>query len=257
LTTIATFMEKKQKVESKMITALIYPIILICACVAAVLILTIVVLPKIIEQIQLAGQELPWITKALMSFSETMRSWKIFIIIGAIALIVTVVKKILKTPRGTLWKDSFMLNMPVFGPLVKQRIVARFASTLSTLLGAGLSMADSLRIVAEVTGNVVMNNAVKKSRERIISGADIATPLRDSGVINPTIAHMVTVGEKSGELEKMLLAISEDLESSSDVVVDRLSAAIEPIIIVFMVGVIGVIAFATLLPILNFSSGLH
>ena len=257
LTKIATFMEKRQRVESQMVTALIYPIILVIACFSAVMILTVFVLPKIIAQIEKAGQDLPWITEALMSFSETVRSWKIILIIAGIVLIVSTTKRLLRTEKGTLWKDNLMLNLPIFGNLIKQRIVARFASTLSTLLGAGLSMAESLKIVAEVTGNVIMNNAVKRSRERIMSGADIATPLRDSGVINPTIAHMVTVGERSGELEKMLQAISDDLESSSDMVVDRLSAAIEPIIIVVMVGVIGVIAFATLLPILNFSSGMQ
>jgi len=143
----------------------------------------------------------------------------------------------------------------VFGPLIKQRIVARFASTLSTLLGSGLSMAESLRVVAQVTGNTIMISAIKQARDRILSGADIATPLRDSGVINPAIAHMVAVGEKSGELETMLRTISDNLESSSDLVIERLSAAMEPVIIVFMALIVGIIAYATLLPIIRFSAG--
>ena len=93
------------------------------------------------------------------------------------------------------------------------------------------------------------------ARERILSGADIATPLRDSGVIDPAIAHMVSVGEKSGELETMLKNISDNLESSTDVVIERLSAAVEPLIIVFMAAIIGVIAYATILPILEVSAG--
>ena len=87
-----------------------------------------------------------------------------------------------------------------------------------------------------------------------MSGSDIATPLRDSGVITPAIAHMVMVGERSGELEGMLKTISDNLESNSDVLIDRLSAAIEPVIIVFMAGMIGTIAYATLIPIIRFSS---
>ena len=115
-------------------------------------------------------------------------------------------------------------------------------------------MAESLRVVAEVTGNTLMNAAVRKARERIIAGADIATPLRDSGVIDPVIAHMVAVGEKSGELEMMLRNISENLEASTDIVIERLSAAVEPLIIIVMAAIIGVIAYATILPILEISS---
>ena len=116
-------------------------------------------------------------------------------------------------------------------------------------------MAESLKVVAEVTGNSIMNKAVKQARDRILSGADIATPLRDSGVINPAIAHMVAVGEKSGELEDMLKIISENLESSSDIVIERLSAAIEPVIIVVMAVIVGIIVFATVLPLIRFSAG--
>jgi type II secretory pathway component PulF len=116
-------------------------------------------------------------------------------------------------------------------------------------------MAESLKVVAEVTGNAIMCDAVRKARDRILSGADIATPLRESGVISPAIAHMVAVGEKSGELATMLKNISENLESSSDIVIERLSAALEPVIIVVMAIFVGIIALASLLPILRFSAG--
>jgi type II secretory pathway component PulF len=150
-------------------------------------------------------------------------------------------------------RDKLLLSLPLFGPLIKQRVVSRFASTLSTLLGSGLAMAESLRVVASVTGNSLMKRAIQQSRERILAGADIATPLRDSGVIDPAIAHMVAVGEKSGELETMLKNISENLESSTDVVIERLSAAVEPLIIIIMAGIVGLIAYATILPILEIS----
>jgi len=165
------------------------------------------------------------------------------------------VRRFFKTEHGAYLRDKVLLSLPIFGPLIKQRVVARFASTLSTLLGSGLSMAESLRVVAEVTGNMLMKKAVQRARERILAGADIATPLRDSGVIDPAIAHMVAVGEKSGELETMLKNISDNLESRTDVVIERLSAAVEPLIIVVMAAIIGVIAYATILPILEVSSG--
>jgi len=246
LKTIAGFMEKRQRVESKVLTAMIYPIVLVFFCLAAIVILTTKVIPPIGKQIIQAGQELPWVTQQMMNFSHILTSWRV--VVAALA------KRFFRTDRGAYLRDRFLLSLPVFGPLIRQRVVARFASTLSTLIGSGLAMAESLRVVAETTGNSLMKRAIQQSRERILAGADIATPLRESGVIDPAIAHMVAVGEKSGELEIMLKNISENLESSTDIVIERLSAAVEPLIIIIMAAVIGVIAYATILPILRISA---
>jgi general secretion pathway protein F len=255
LATISGFMEKRRRLESKMVTVMIYPALLLLGCICAVVFLTVKVIPVIAEQIEQTGQELPWMTKAMVSISHILTSWWVFVVIGVIVLFVWALKRFFSTQRGAFIRDKFILSLPVFGPLIKQRIVSRFTSTLSTLLSSGLSMAESLRVVAEVTGNVIMNRAVKQARERILSGADIATPLRDSGVIDPAIAHMVAVGERSGELETMLRTISDNLESSSDIVIERLSAAMEPVIIVVMAAIVGIMAYATLLPIIRFSAG--
>jgi general secretion pathway protein F len=254
LKTIASFMEKRQRVESKVMTVMIYPVVLVAFCLLAILILTTKVIPTIGEQIKRAGQELPWITQQLMNFSGVLTSWRVLILLAALVLIVMTSRRFFRTERGAYLRDRFLLSLPVFGPLIKQRVVARFASTLSTLIGSGLSVAESLRVVSETTGNTLMRRAIQQARERILAGADIATPLRDSGVIDPAIAHMVAVGEKSGELEAMLKNISENLEASSDVVIERLSAAVEPLIIIFMAGVVGLIAYATILPILRISA---
>jgi type II secretory pathway component PulF len=251
---IAGFMQKRQRVESKVKTAMIYPIILILFCTAAIIILTTAVIPKIGEQIKSTGHDLPWITKQVMNVGYVLTSGWVVAVIAVLVLSVWGMRRSFRTERGAYLRDKALLSLPIFGPLIRQRVVARFASTLSTLLGSGLSMAESLRVVAEVTGNVLMKRAVQQARERILAGADIATPLRDSGVIDPAIAHMVAVGEKSGELETMLKNISETLESSTDIVIERLSAAVEPLIIVIMAAIIGVIAYATILPILDVSS---
>ncbi len=254
LSTIAGFMEKRQRVESKVMTAMIYPVVLILFCIVAILILTTKVIPTIGEQIKRAGQELPWITRQLMDVGYVLTSWWLLVVIASLFGMVWSIRRFFKTERGAYLRDKFLLSLPIFGPLIKQRVVSRFASTLSTLLSSGLSMAESLGVVSEVTGNILMKRAVRQSRERILAGADIATPLRDSGIIDPAIAHMVAVGEKSGELETMLKNISQNLEASTDVVIERLSAALEPIIIIFMAAIIGVIAYATILPILKISA---
>ncbi len=251
--TIGNFMGKRQKVESKIITAMVYPAILMFFAVAVVLILTTFVIPKIGAQLVASKQELPWITKRLMDFSYVMTSWWVILVIAVIIGIVWGLKRFFNTQRGAFMRDKFLLSLPMFGPLIKQRVVSRFASTLSTLLGSGLSMAESFRVVGEVTGNTLMKRAIEQARERILAGADIATPLRDSGVIDPSIAHMVTVGEKSGELENMLKNISDSLEESTDIVIERLSAAVEPVVIVFIAIIVGIIALAILMPILKIS----
>ena len=237
--TIGNFMEKRHRVESKVITAMIYPIVLILFCLAAVIVLTTAVIPKISQQIEEAGQQLPMITRILIGVGGVFTSLWIFVLIAVVVVRLISLRRFLKTERGSYLRDKLLLSLPVFGPIIKQRVVARFASTLSTLLSSGLSMAESLRVVAEVTGNSIMKKAVQKARERILAGADIATPLRDSGVIDPAIAHMVTVGEKSGEIETMLKNISENLEANTDIVIERLAILIEPVIIIIMAAIIG------------------
>ncbi|MFC1652174.1 type II secretion system F family protein [Planctomycetota bacterium] len=254
LATMGGFMEKRQRVESKVVTAMIYPVIMIIVCLAAVLFLTTKVIPPITEQIQNAGQELPGITQFLMHVSNTLTSWRIVLVIAALGMAGWLLQRFFATEHGAYLRDKALLSMPLFGKLIKQRVVSRFASTLSTLLSSGLPMAESLRVVAEVTGNVLMKKAVQGARERILAGADITSPLRDSGVISPAIAHMVAVGEKSGELEHMLRNISEDLEANTDIVIERLSAVIEPVIIIGIAAIVGVIAYATILPIMKLSS---
>ena len=252
--TISAFMEKRRRVESKVMTSMIYPMCIVTMGIGAIIFLTTFVLPKIIVQIQKAGMQLPLITRILMAVSHILINYW-YIVLFIIGLIVFAIRKFLRTERGRYLWDRVFLSLPMFGPLIKQRVVSRFASTLSILLNSGMSMAESLKVVADVTGNVIMVNAVKKARDRILSGADIATPLRESGVISPAIAHMVAVGEKSGELARMLQSISENLESSSDIVIERLIAALEPVIIVVMAFFVGLIALAALLPILRFSAG--
>ena len=253
LSTIANFMEKRRRVEAKIKTAMVYPIVLVFFCLVAILVLTTTVIPKIGNEIERTGKELPWITRRLMDVGYVLTSGWLLLVIAVIIGLIWALKRFLRTNRGAYLRDKLLLSLPLFGPLIKQRVVARFASTLSTLLGSGLAMAESLRVVAEVTGNTLMKRAIQQARERILAGADIATPLRDSGVIDPAIAHMVAVGEKSGELETMLKSISDNLEASSDIVIERLSAAVEPLIIIIMAAVVGVIAYATILPILEVS----
>jgi len=253
LAKMAAFMEKRQRLEAKMTTVMIYPIVLIVVCAIVVFVIMTWVIPQVSEQLIETGQKLPFLTVMLMDISKMLRSLWLAVFLLAFIMFVYMYKRFVKTEKGATFRDKMLLSLPGFGPLLKQRILQRFTSTLATLMGSGLSMAESLRVVSQVTGNVVMADAIKKARERILSGSDIATPLRDSGVIDPSTAHMITVGEKSGELEQMLKMISDNLEASSDLVIERLSAIVEPVIIVFLAIIIGFIFFATFVPLIKYS----
>ena len=119
---------------------------------------------------------------------------------------------------------------------------------------SGMPMADALKVVSDVTGNAVMTQAINSSRERIIAGADIATPLRNSQVVDPATAHMIAVGERAGELESMLVTISESLEENTDITVQRISSVIEPCVIIIMAVIVALIVFGTMWPILQLSN---
>jgi type II secretory pathway component PulF len=253
LTTMANMLEKQRQLKEKMTTAMMYPAVLLTVCLIVVLVIMIWFLPTITNELVKVGQTLPLPTRALMKISDVLTSPWVLAVVGALLGLGWLYRRAVRTARGAALRDRLLLALPGFGPLIKQRIVSRFSSTLATLLSSGMSMAEALRVVAQVTGNSVMAEAVRQARERILSGSDIATPLRESGVISPSITHMITVGEKSGELEQMLRMISQNLEAESDVVIERLSKFVELLIIIVMALVIGVIAYATMVPIIKFS----
>lgn len=247
---LAEYMSKRQRLEAKVKAALTYPIILVIMGMAVTTILMTVVVPKMVAIIEQSGRELPGPTQLLINISDFMLGywWLIVIVVG---LGRQLFRRSMATTKGRLAFDRMVLKIPVMGELIRQAVVARFAGTLATLIRSGLPVAESLQVVADVAGNAVMTRAVHAARERIVAGADIATPLRESGVIGPAIAHMIAVGERTGELERMLVTIAESVEERTDITVQRISSVIEPVIIVIMAVVVGFIMYATLLPILQ------
>jgi type II secretory pathway component PulF len=247
---LSTYIGKRQRLEAKIKSAMTYPAVLVVICVLVTVILMTFVVPKLTKIITSSGREMPGVTQFLMDLSDFLTGYW-WAILFALALFSWIFNRIMASPKGRLAFDKFLLKIPIIGELVRQSVVARFASTLAALIRSGMPMADSLNVVAGVTGNAVMATAVRAARERIIGGADVATPLRESKVVDSATAHMIAVGEKTGELEKMLLTIGDSLEESTDISILRLSALIEPVIIVFMACIVGFIIYAVLLPILQ------
>ena len=250
---LAEHMAKRQRFETKIKSALVYPAILVVMAVVVTVILMTFVVPKIAKIIEKTGRTLPAVTRGLMAVSDAFVDyWWLFLLV--LAGLTWLVRRTLASPKGRLAFDRAVLKLPLLGEMIRQSVVARFTSTLAALIRSGLPMADSLQVVAEVTGNGVMSNAITAARDRIMAGADIATPLRQSKVVGPAVAHMISVGERTGELESMLLNIAESIEERTDVTIQRISSLIEPLIIVVLAIVIGFIVVATILPMLQAAS---
>jgi type II secretory pathway component PulF len=169
------------------------------------------------------------------------------LIVGIILL-----RGLLATEAGRLKFDTLLLRLPIFGPLFSKQAISRFCLTFSTLLKSGLPALDALKIVALVVNNARLTQVINDIHTRIMEGADIATPIKRSKVFPPMIGYMVAVGEQSGQLEEVLDRIAESSEEEVDHAVQRMTALLEPVIIILLAVVVGFIIAAVLLPLLNF-----
>jgi general secretion pathway protein F len=157
----------------------------------------------------------------------------------------------LRTEKGRLAKDGFYLRMPIFGSLLQMIAVARFAKTLATLLASGVQLLRAMDIVKAVIGNAALEKVIEDAAGSIREGESIAEPLKRSKRFPPIVTHMIAVGEKSGQLEQMLEAVSESYESAVEVRITALTSILEPLMIVIMGGAVGFIAFAILMPLIQ------
>jgi general secretion pathway protein F len=201
-------------------------------------------------------QQLPLITLILLGMVRFLSNfwWAILLVIAGG---VYYVRRYLRTQAGREAFDARILRMPVFGNLIRMIAVSRFTRTLGTLLESGVPTLAALDIVKSVVGNTVLSNAIQKARENVREGEPIADPLKRSGLFPPVVVQMVAVGEKSGELEKMLLKISDSFDRTVETRITGLMALMEPMIILAMGLIIGFIVIAIMLPMLEMSSGVR
>jgi type IV pilus assembly protein PilC len=161
---------------------------------------------------------------------------------------------VIATEKGRLVYDTLLLKIPVLGSLLQRSAISRFTVTLSILLKSGLPALDSLNIVRKVVNNSLMAQTISHVADRIVEGADISTPLKKSKIFPPMVGYMIAVGEQSGELESVLDRISENYEEEIDLAIQRLTAMVEPVIIILLAIVVGFIVMAVLLPLLQFNN---
>lgn len=250
---LSDYTYKRHQVENKIRATLAYPIVLLFMSLIIMVVVFVFILPRITDMLEKQGQELPLITKILKGISDFMVAYGIFAGVGVIGLLY-LISFLLQTESGKAFKDKFMLNMWLIGDLFKKSVVSRFAITFATLLKTGIPAIEGLKIVETVVDNVVVSNTLAEVRNRIVEGADISTPLKASGIFPPVVGYMISVGERSGNLEELLDRIAEAYDMEIEIASQKLVSALEPIMILAMACVVAIIILGVLLPILNMSS---
>jgi len=247
---LADYLQRQASLRGRVSSAMTYPLILVFLGIAVVIFLMSYVVPKITEVLMQREQALPAPTVILMGVSDFFSSWWWALLLVAAGLVV-LYRTIAKTKRGRFLVDTYKLKVPLFGPVLKKQAVARFSNTLSTLLRSGLPALDSLRIVAQVVNNALLTKVIEEIHNRILEGADIATPVKRSKVFPPGIGYMIAIGEQSGQLEDVLERVTEAYEEEVNLTIQRLTTIMEPLILILMAGVVLMIILAVLLPLIE------
>lgn len=258
LNRLATFLEKDVEFRRKIKSALTYPVIVIIAACGIVAFLVTYIVPKFMamyEELEVGADKMPMITLILRNVSYWMRD-NVLICIGILVAVFIALKLIGRTRVGRRYIDLIKLKSPVFGKLVHKLALARFASTLSTLLQSGVPILQAMETVAGAVGNSVIADALLDARASIREGEEIGRPLKDSGWFPPMVVQMIAIGEETGSLDSMLMKVSIFYESEVDTALSQLTAALEPLLIVFLGGVVGFIVIAVFLPLISLISEL-
>jgi len=248
---LAEFMEKAQKIKSKVKSAMFYPTAVLFVATAILILMMVFVVPRFQQVFQglLNGAPMPAFTVFILRISEVMRHHAPLAAVAVLALSVMLAIG-LRTKWGRWMFDQFKLSMPILGAVFRKAAISRFARTLGTLLGNGVPILQALQIVKETTGNVVVGNVVLSIHESVKEGESITVPLRGSRVFPPMIVGMVDVGEQTGALPDMLLKIADNYDDEVDDAVSATTSLLEPIMIVFLAVVVGSIVIGMFLPLL-------
>jgi type IV pilus assembly protein PilC len=245
---LATYLEKSAALRRKIRGAMIYPAIISLVAVGAISVMLLFVIPIFAQMFAGVGAELPAMTKLVMKMSDFLQVAIIPLIIIVIAVF-TILRRWHKTESGAKAMDPIFLKLPVFGDLTRKQSIARFARTLSTLLSSGVPIIDALEITARSAGNWVIEDAILKARISIKGGENIADPLSKTTVFPPMVTQMIAIGEASGGLDDMLAKVADFYDDEVDQAVENLTSALEPLIMVFLGGIVGFLVISMYLPI--------
>ncbi len=250
LAQVADYLEKMNKLQKKVKSALTYPAFVLAFAFALIIFMGLKVIPQFVEMFQEMQAELPLITRITIGFSYILRNYGIILIILLI-IGVFFFKRILKTKRGRTIFDRTTLRIPKIGDLLKKVALAKFSRTLSTLLRSGVNIISAMEIVEKTTGNVLYEEAIRNARVSIQQGESIANTLHDREYFPIMIVKMIDIGERTGALESMLSKVSEFYEDEVDIAVENLTSLIEPMLIIFLGGAVGFIIVSIFFPMIR------
>jgi type IV pilus assembly protein PilC len=252
LNRLAIYIEKNVKLVRQVRGAMVYPFTVLIIAIIVMSVLLTFVIPAFENMFKDFGSkdELPKLTKWVVMFSHGFVSYLPLIVLLVVAGITAFVYTY-RTPGGKRFVHRAMLHLPVIGPVLRKIAVARFTRTLGTLLQSGVPILDALDIVAKTAGNVVVSDAILYSRQRISEGRNMAEPLIESKVFPSMVVQMIAVGEQTGALDQMLNKIADFYEEEVDVAVAALTSLLEPIMMVGIGGMVGVVLIAMYLPIFD------
>src|SRR6266850_658997 len=258
LTRLAEFQEKAQKIKGKVLSAMIYPIIVMTMAILIMGFLLVFIVPRFeaIFKDMLGDKPLPGITIFVITISNFAKdNWAL--LIGAVVALIIGIKLLGRTPGGRSLIDQLKLRLPLFGDLIRKTAISRFSRTLGTLVTSGVSILQALDITRDTAGNTVIANAISQVHDRVKEGESIVQPLEASGAFPPMVVSMIDVGEETGQLPDMLLKIADVYDDEVDNSVAAMTAALEPIMIVFLALVVGTIVIALFLPLISIIQGLQ
>lgn len=253
LSQLAQFQEKAHRLRSRVATALVYPAAVSLIGVAVTLFLMTYVVPQLLTTLTESGRPLPGPTWVVKSASDLLLGWW-WAILGGVLLTAALFKAVARTDRGRAALDRLVLILPLVGDLVRKENTSRMAVVMATLLRSGLVFDEAVRITRATLRNTVFRRAMDDYERAVIAGRDVAGPLESSGVFAPMVVQMLAVGQASGELEGMLEELAAGYDEEVQTAAQRLTALLEPALIIVLAVVVGFIAFATVLPILEVSN---
>ena len=239
--------EHETKVKNDIKSALRYPLVVVIALSIAFIVLLTFVIPVFANMFKKTGLELPLPTQiAIMLYNFLSNYW--YVVLGVLVVIVFALAAYFRTAQGKFVRDSFLLRLPVLGPLFQKAALSRFASIFAILQTSGVPVLQSISILSETIGNEAIARAFEHLRERIEEGAGISAPLKTSRYFTPMVVDMIAIGEESGNLDEMLREITKHYDDEVEYAVKGLSDAIGPVLIVGLAAVVGFFALAIFMP---------
>lgn len=256
LVRLADFTESQAKLRAKIVGTMTYPVIMVFIGLIILTILFTVVVPKVTKIFEDNRITLPITTRILIEMSHLARDWW-WLIFGLMGLAIWGFLRWKKSEKGRARWDRLVLRAPIFGGLVRMIAISRFSRTLATLLKSGVPLLAAMDIVKNIVDNTVLSDVIDKARDSIKEGESIAAPLKRSGQFPPLVYHMIAIGERSGQLEDMLVNVASAYETQVEVRIQALTTLLEPVMIVGMGGAVAFIVFSILLPILQLNTMVH